>query len=54
MCYWPASGFVFKRGADKAVDVVVKELRKLSKPTKGAKKITPVGAISANNDERED
>jgi len=40
-----------KRGIDKAVDVVVKELRKLSKPTKDAKEIAQVGTISANNDE---
>jgi len=32
-----------KRGIDKAVDVVVKELRKLSKPTKDAKEIAQVG-----------
>ena len=49
MYYWPASGFAFKRGIDKAVDVVVKELRKLSKPTKDAKEIAQVGTISANN-----
>ncbi|HEY5522045.1 MAG TPA: hypothetical protein VIK21_02565, partial [Desulfuromonadaceae bacterium] len=48
MYYWPASGFAFKRGVDKAVDVVVKELRKLSKPTKDAKEIAQVGTISAN------
>jgi len=40
-----------KRGIDKAVDVVVKELKKLSKPTKDAKEIAQVGTISANNDE---
>ena len=40
-----------KRGIDKAVDVVVKELRKMSKPTKDAKEIAQVGTISANNDE---
>jgi chaperonin GroEL len=40
-----------KRGIDKAVDVVVKELRKLSKPTKDAKEIAQVGTISANSDE---
>ncbi|MFZ4437977.1 MAG: chaperonin GroEL [Syntrophales bacterium] len=40
-----------KRGIDKAVEVVVKELRKLSKPTKDAKEIAQVGTISANNDE---
>ncbi|MHB8828149.1 MAG: chaperonin GroEL [Syntrophales bacterium] len=40
-----------KRGIDKAVEVVVAELRKLSKPTKDAKEIAQVGTISANNDE---
>jgi len=40
-----------KRGVDKAVDVVVKELKKMSKPTKDAKEIAQVGTISANNDE---
>src|SRR3989339_23508 len=40
-----------KRGIDKAVEVVVAELRKLSKPTKDAKEIAKDGTISANNDE---
>ncbi|NDY41582.1 chaperonin GroEL [Dissulfurirhabdus thermomarina] len=40
-----------KRGIDKAVDAVVEELRKLSKPTKDQKEIAQVGTISANNDE---
>jgi len=40
-----------KRGVDKAVDVVVEELKKLSKPTKDQKEIAQVGTISANNDE---
>ncbi len=40
-----------KRGIDKAVEVVVKELRKQSKPTKDAKEIAQVGTISANSDE---
>jgi len=40
-----------KRGIDKAVEVVVKELVKLSKPTKDQKEIAQVGTISANNDE---
>ncbi|MFZ3114721.1 MAG: chaperonin GroEL [Syntrophales bacterium] len=40
-----------KRGIEKAVDAVVKELRKLSKPTKDQKEISQVGTISANNDE---
>ena len=40
-----------KRGIDKAVETVVKELQKISKPTKDQKEIAQVGTISANNDE---
>src|SRR5207342_897169 len=40
-----------KRGIDKAVDVVVSELKKISKPTTTSKEIAQVGAISANADE---
>ncbi len=40
-----------KRGIEKAVEAVVRELRKLSKPTKDQKEISQVGTISANNDE---
>jgi chaperonin GroEL len=40
-----------KRGIDKAVDAVVGELKKLSKPTTTSKEIAQVGAISANADE---
>jgi len=39
-----------KRGIDKAVVLVVEELKKLSKPTKDKKDISQVGTISANND----
>jgi len=39
-----------KRGIDKAVDAVVAELKKMSKPTAGKKDIAQVGAISANGD----
>jgi chaperonin GroEL len=39
-----------KRGIDKAVDTIVKELKSLSKPTKEQKEIAQVGTISANND----
>ena len=39
-----------KRGIDKAVDVVVAELKKLSKPCSTSKEISQVGAISANAD----
>ncbi|MBW1698726.1 MAG: chaperonin GroEL [Deltaproteobacteria bacterium] len=40
-----------KRGIEKAVEVVVKELHKMSKPTKDQREIAQVGTISANNDE---
>ena len=40
-----------KRGIDLAVDDVVRELKKQSKPTKEQKEISQVGTISANNDE---
>src|SRR5213592_362379 len=39
-----------KRGIDKAVDIVVEELKKLSKPCKTKKEISQIGTISANND----
>jgi chaperonin GroEL len=39
-----------KRGIDKAVEIVVEELKKLSKPTKEKIEIAQVGTISANND----
>ncbi|GMU10253.1 chaperonin GroEL [Corallococcus caeni] len=40
-----------KRGIDKAVEVVVAELKKLSKPTSDKHAIAQVGTISANGDE---
>ncbi|WP_164018822.1 chaperonin GroEL [Pyxidicoccus trucidator] len=40
-----------KRGIDKAVEVVVAELKKMSKPTADKKAITQVGTISANGDD---
>ena len=40
-----------KRGIDKAVEVAVKELHSISKPTKDQREIAQVGTISANNDE---
>ncbi|MFP3867425.1 MAG: chaperonin GroEL [Desulfobacteraceae bacterium] len=40
-----------KRGIDRAVEVVVGELKKISKPTKDQKEIAQVGTISANNDQ---
>jgi chaperonin GroEL len=39
-----------KRGIDRAVEVVVEELKKLSTPTKGKTEIAQVATISANND----
>jgi chaperonin GroEL len=39
-----------KRGIDKAVEIVVEELKALSKPTQDKKEIAQVGTISANND----
>ena len=41
-----------KRGIDKAVDAVVEELKKISKPCTTSKEIAQVGAISANADEQ--
>ena len=40
-----------KRGIEKAVEVVIDELKKLSKTTQDQKEIAQVGTISANNDE---
>src|SRR3979409_589098 len=40
-----------KRGIEKAVERVVAELKKQSKPTKDPKEIAQVGTISANGDE---
>jgi len=39
-----------KRGIDKAVEAVVGELKKLSKPTRDSDEIAQVGTISANSD----
>jgi chaperonin GroEL len=39
-----------KRGIDKAVEKVVEELEKLSKPTRDSAEIAQVGTISANSD----
>jgi chaperonin GroEL len=39
-----------KRGIDKAVELVVADLKKTSKPIKDQKEIAQVGTISANND----
>jgi chaperonin GroEL len=45
-----ANPMELKRGIEKAVETVVEELKKLSKPVKG-KMIAQVGTISANSDE---
>ncbi|MCL5062497.1 MAG: chaperonin GroEL [Nitrospiraceae bacterium] len=45
-----ANAIDLKRGIDKAVDVVVDELKKMSKPVAEKKEIAQVGTISANND----
>ncbi len=41
-----------KRGIDKAVEAIVAELKKISKPTTTNKEIAQVGSISANSDEK--
>src|SRR5512137_1233581 len=40
-----------KRGIDKAVEAIVKELHNLSKPTKDQREISQIGTISSNNDQ---
>ncbi len=45
-----ANPMELKRGIEKAVEVVVEELKKLSTPSAGKKEIAQVGTISANND----
>jgi chaperonin GroEL len=40
-----------KRGIEKAVEVVIEELKKLSKPVKDRKEISQVGTIAANGDQ---
>ena len=45
-----ANPMALKRGIEKAVEVVVAELKKLSIATKGKKEISQVATISANND----
>lgn len=42
---------LLKRGIDKAVDKIVQELKKKSKPVNDTKQIAQVATISANNDE---
>jgi chaperonin GroEL len=45
-----ANPMALKRGIDKAVELVVEELKRISAPTKGRKEIAQVGTISANGD----
>ncbi len=45
-----ANPMALKRGIEKAVEVVVEELKKLSKQTKDKKEIAQVATIAANND----
>jgi chaperonin GroEL len=40
-----------KRGIEKAVEIVIEELKKLSTPVKDKKEISQVGTIAANGDE---
>ncbi|MEO0216612.1 MAG: chaperonin GroEL [candidate division WOR-3 bacterium] len=46
-----ANAMEVKKGIDKAVEVVVESLKKLSTPVKGRTEIFQVATISANNDE---
>jgi len=45
-----ANAMEVKRGIDRAVGVVIDELKKLSKPCQSKKEISQIGTISANND----
>ncbi|NUO79427.1 chaperonin GroEL [candidate division KSB1 bacterium] len=45
-----ASPMHLKRGIEKAVNVVIGEVKKISKPVPGKTEIAQVGSISANND----
>ena len=45
-----ANPMALKRGIEKAVETVVAELKKMSRPTKEQQEISQVGTISANND----
>jgi len=45
-----ANSMDLKRGIDKAVEAVVEELKKISKPVVDKKEIAQVGTISSNND----
>lgn len=45
-----ANSMEIKRGIDKAVEVVMEELKKMSKPCQDRTEIAQIGTISANND----
>jgi chaperonin GroEL len=45
-----ANPMALKRGIEKGVEVVVEEIKKMSKPVPGKTEISQVGTISANND----
>ncbi|MGB2770432.1 MAG: chaperonin GroEL [Candidatus Zixiibacteriota bacterium] len=45
-----ANPMALKRGIEKGVQVVVEEIKKMSKPVPGKTEISQVGTISANND----
>jgi chaperonin GroEL len=40
-----------KRGIDRAVEAVIEELTKISKPCQSKKEISQIGTVSANNDQ---
>jgi len=46
-----ANAMDLKRGIDKAVEAVVEELKKISRPCQTKKEIAQIGRISANNDQ---
>ena len=45
-----ASSMEIKRGIDKAVEIVIEEIKKMSKPCQDRAEIAQIGTISANND----
>ncbi len=45
-----ANAMEIKRGIDKAVTLVVEQLKAMSKPCQGKKEVAQIGTISANND----
>ncbi|MBI3803314.1 MAG: chaperonin GroEL [Nitrospirae bacterium] len=45
-----ANAMELKRGIDKGVEVVIEELKKISRPCQTKKEIAQIGIISANND----